>query len=111
MFQNNKTNIYISIILVIEFGSCLLGTEAWDEGNTENGDGWKQIISGLSSESPSSFSISFSSISQWFKELVLFLLELGSPRSGSEWSWSGSTVWGDGLRAGTEERDGSSHVA
>ena len=46
-----------------------------------------------------------SSISPCFGELELFLLELGSPGSWTDISWSGFTVWWDGLRAGTEEGD------
>ena len=38
-------------------------------------------------------------------------LELGSAGSGHDRSWSGSTVWGDSLRYGTEEGDGSSQAA
>ena len=63
-------------------------------------------VTGLRSGSPSSFWICSSSISPCFRELELFLLELGSPESRPDRSRSGSTVWGDGLRAGTEEGDG-----
>ena len=36
-------------------------------------------------------------------------LELEKSRSGPDRSRSGQVVWGDGLRAGTEEGDGGSH--
>ena len=52
----------------------LLGTDACDNGNTPNNDGWKQIGSSLRSEFPSS-------ISPCFGKLELLLLNLGSPFS------------------------------
>ena len=59
-------------MLVIELGAL-----AWDNGNTNNGDGWKQIGSSLRLESPSS-------ISSGFEELKLFLLEFDFSGSGPD---------------------------
>ena len=42
------------------------GDETWDDGNTKNGDGWKQIDYGLRSGSPSFFWICSSSVSPCF---------------------------------------------
>ena len=49
-------------------------------------------------------------ISPRFGELELLLLVLGSPGSGPNRSRSGSTVWGDGMKASWEEWDGSSQA-
>ena len=48
---------------------AIWGDEAWDDGNTNNGDGWKQIGSGLRSGSPSSVSPCFGEQSQFLLEL------------------------------------------
>ena len=85
------------------------GDEVWDDGNISDNQGWKQIGSGLRSGSPSSFLICSSSVSPCFGEQSQFLLELEQSRSGPDRSRSGQVVWGDGLRAGTEEGDGWSH--
>ena len=82
----------------------LLGTEACDYGNTSNNDGWKQIGSGMRSES-------LISISPGFRKLELFLLELVSLGYGPNRSQSRYTIWGNDLRAETEEWDDSSQAA
>ena len=86
------------------------GDEAWDDGNTNNGDGWKQNNSGLRSGSPSSFWICFSSVSPCFGEMELFLLELEKSRSGQDRSLSVCQKWGNGIKEGTEEWNGESHL-
>ena len=85
------------------------GDEVWDDGNISDNQGWKQIGSGLRSRSPSFCLICYSSVSPCFGEQSQFLLELEQSRSGPDRSRSGQVVWGDDLRAGTEEGDGGSH--
>ena len=88
---------------------AIWGGEAWEDGNTNNGDGWKQIGSVLRSGSPSSFWFCSSSVSPLFGEQSQFLLELELSRSGPDRSWSVCQKWGNGIKEGTEDRDGGSH--
>ena len=88
---------------------AIWGDEAWNDGNKNNGDGWKQIGSGLRSGSPSSFWICSSSVSPCFGEQSQFLLELEQSRSGPDRSRSVCQKWGNGIKEWTEGRDGGSH--
>ena len=81
---------------------AIWGDESRDDGNTNNGDGWKQIGSGLRSGSPSS-------VSPCFGEQSQFLLELEQSRSGPDRSRSVCQKWANGIKEGTEGRDGGSH--
>ena len=85
------------------------GDEVWDDGNISDNQVWKQIGSGLTLGSPSSFLICSSSVSPFFEEQSQFHLELEQSRSGRDRSRSSQVVWGDGLRTGTEEWNGGSH--
>ena len=67
----------------VGYGAWFLiwGDEAWDDGNTKNWDGWKQIDSGLRSGSPCSYWTCSSFVSPYFGERSQFLLELRNSRS------------------------------
>ena len=110
IFQNNKTNISISIMLVIELGSCYLELKLemmetqrikMDENRSVLVWDWNLPVS--FGPVPVPFLYDF--------ETGVVLLELGSPGSGLDRFWPWSTVWGDGLRDGTEEGDSSSQAA
>ena len=106
ILNSNEKFIRIILLLILFFGygawSSISGDEEWDDGNTNNGDGWKQIGSGLRSGSPSS-------VSPCFGEQSQFLLELEQSRSGPDRSRSVCQKWGNGIKEGTEGRDGGSH--
>ena len=87
----------------------ILGSEQWDDGNNINGDGWKQIGSGLRSGSPSLFWICYSSVSPCFGGQSQFLLELEHSKSGPNRSRSVCQKWGNEIKEGTEGWDGGNH--
>ena len=97
------TTLYVlSNLWYVGYGAWFLiwWDEAWDDGNTKNGHGWKQIGSGLRSgpESPSF-------VSPCFEELGSFLLEREESRSGLNRSLSVWQKWGNEIKEGAKDWD------